>query len=223
MRILFIDDEKDLLETLVEELKRKYKIDATSTGKDGLYKAQVNSYDLVVLDLGLPDMDGIEVLKEIRVDGATTPILILTGQSEIEKKVALLDAGADDYLTKPFSLDELKARIRALLRREFEAKTNVLEVADLKLDSERRLVWRNSQQIKLRRLEFDLLEFLMKNQGKVVSRAKILEHVWGSDVDPMNNSIDVHIKHLRDKIDRDFDTKLIETLHGEGYKLDEQS
>lgn len=223
MRLLIIDDEIDLVETLSDQLKKRYRIDCSYTGKDGLYKAHVNEYDLVILDLGLPDMEGVKVLESLRKDGDSTPFLVLTGQGEIEKKVKLLDAGADDYITKPFSIDEFEARVRALLRRQFDVKSNVIEIADLKLDSEKRMVWRHSQPVRLRRLEFDLLEFLMKNQGRVVSRAKILEHVWGTDTDPMNNSIDVHIKHLRDKIDRNFDVKLISTLHGEGYKIDDQS
>jgi DNA-binding response OmpR family regulator len=220
MRLLLIEDNLQLLETLKEELSQQYAVDAVPTGKEGLYLGQINSYDLIVLDIGLPDTDGLEVCRSLRQKDITVPILVLTGHASLEDKVTAFDWGADDYLTKPFQLLELLARLRALLRRPIpQSMGNILVVEDLELDLTSRIVHRSSKPIPLRRKELDLLELLMRNQGKVVTRSMILEHVWNSDVNAFTNAIDVHIKHLRDQVDRPFATKLIQTVYGIGYKF----
>lgn len=220
MRVLIVEDQKDIAQAIKEELRSTYAVDICRTGKDGSYQARVNEYDLILLDLSLPDMTGIEVCKEIRADGITVPILILTGQHETESKVAALDGGADDYLTKPFSYSELSARIRALLRRRNEeTKSNTLTLDDLVIDIAERRVFRGGKEITLRRKEFDLLEYMMRNIGRVLTRSMILEHVWDNNVDFFTNAIDVHIKYLRDHVDRPFAKQLIKTVHGLGYKI----
>lgn len=222
MRILIIEDEKAMAMTVKDELRHTYAVDVCNSGKDGSYQARVNEYDAIILDLTLPDMTGIEVCRSIRQDDVTTPILVLTGRNETESKIHALDAGADDYLTKPFSFNELKARIRALLRRSPHGQlNNKLLLGDLILDTANRTVRRADQDITLRRKEFDLLEYLLRNKNRVVTRSMILEHVWDNNVDFFTNAIDVHIKYLRDRIDRPFDRKLIKTVHGLGYKIQE--
>jgi DNA-binding response OmpR family regulator len=220
MRILIVEDLEDLALSIKEELKPTYAVDICTTGKDGSYQARTNEYDLIILDIQLPDISGIQVCSEIRSDGIATPILMLTGESEIESKVIALDTGADDYLTKPFKFEELTARIRALMRRTQDTMTtNRITVEDLTLDTALRTVNRGNKAIKLRRKEFDLLEYMMRNAGKVLTRSMILEHVWDNNVDFFTNAIDVHIKYLRDQVDRPFKKKLIKTVHGLGYKL----
>lgn len=221
MRILIIEDHEDIAASIKDELRHTYAVDICLTGKEGSYQARTNEYDLIILDLSLPDASGIDICREIRNDNNNTPILILTGIDETESKVVALDAGADDYLIKPFSNDELSARIRALMRRRNESMTsNILRVEDLRLDTAQRTVVRNSHEIVLRRKEFDLLEYLMRNAGRVLTRSMILEHVWDNNVDFFTNAIDVHIKYLRDQVDRPFKKKLIKTVHGLGYKLE---
>lgn len=220
MRILIVEDHKDIAESIKEELRPTYAVDICTTGRDGSYQARTNEYDLIILDITLPDISGIDVCHQIRADGITTPILMLTGEAEVESKVIALDTGADDYLTKPFNFDELSARIRALMRRAQDAMTsNKITVDDLILDTAQRTVTRGHKIIKLRRKEFDLLEYMMRNAGKVLTRSMILEHVWDNNVDFFTNAIDVHVKYLRDQIDRPFKKKLIKTVHGLGYTL----
>jgi DNA-binding response OmpR family regulator len=222
MRLLIVEDEKELGQIMTERLKKTYSVDLVQTGKQGVHFASVNDYDLIILDLGLPDMNGVDACKQIRGKQILTPILILTGQDEVDIKIAALDAGADDYVTKPFSFAELSARIRAILRRSPESLvTNTLTVDDLVLDTAKRTVVRNNVEIFLRRKEFDLLEYMLRNKGRVVTRDMIIEHIWDNNADSFTNAVDVHIKYLRDAIDRQFSRKLIKTVHGLGYKIDD--
>ena len=221
MKLLLIEDNKLLADSLKKQLGKTFVIDAFRSGEDGLQQALTGSYDIIVLDLGLPDKSGHDVCRAIRANGVSTPILILTGIDDIESRVALLDDGADDYLTKPFHTDELRARIGALMRRPTATYTsNVLTVRDLTIDPNRRSVERGGIPISLRRKEFDILEYLVRNQGRPVTRAMILDHAWDGSKDAWNNTVDVHIKHLRDKIDRPFGTTLIQTAYGIGYMVD---
>ncbi|MBU6389415.1 response regulator transcription factor [Patescibacteria group bacterium] len=221
MRLLIIEDDKDLAKSLKQTLSSAYLVDLAFTGKSGSYQSLVNKYDLIILDLVLPDQDGLEVCRQIRERGGKTPILVLTGQCELSNKVDTLDSGADDYLTKPFHLSELQARIRALLRRSpATLAPSVLKVKDLVINTVSREAQRGAQVLRLRRKEFDLLEYLMKNRGRVVTREMIMEHVWDSHSELVTNSIDVHIKHLRDQVDRSFPQRLIQTIHGIGYKIE---
>lgn len=221
MKILIIEDDRQTAETIRDVMKDYYAVDVAYTGEDGEYQASVNEYDVIVLDVVLPDIDGVEVCKKIRENEIKTPILMLTGKTETKDKVAALDSGADDYLTKPFKFAELLARIRALMRRAPSTlDSNVLSVGNLNLDIGTNTVKRNDKTIPLRRKEFGLLEYLMRNRGRVLTRSMILEHVWDSDTDPITNTVDVHINYLRDKIDRPFPTQLIKTVHGLGYKIE---
>lgn len=221
MRILVIEDEQAIAHAIKKRLKHTYVIDVAYTGKSGSHLAEVCDYDLIILDLHLPDMSGTEICRKIRANRITTPILILTGESNVDNKVKTLDAGADDYLVKPFDFSELSARIRALLRRNPVAySSNLLIIADMTLDPVRRLVVRGDKIIRLRRKEFDLLEYLVRNKGKVLKREMILEHVWEDEHQSYTNIVDVHIKYLRDQIDRPFPKHLIKTVHGLGYRLD---
>lgn len=221
MKLLLIEDNKPLADSLKKQLGRIFIIDAFRTGEEGLQQAINGSYDIIVLDLGLPDKSGHDVCRSIRANGVSTPILILTGVDDIGSRVALLDDGADDYLTKPFNVAELRARLSALLRRPTGTYTpSVLTVRDLTLDPARRSVERGGVPISLRRKEFDILEYLVRNQGRPVTRAMILDHAWDGSKDAWNNTVDVHIKHLRDKVDRPFGSTLIQTAYGIGYMVD---
>lgn len=221
MRILIIEDDKETAQTLKEELGKYFVVELALSGEDGEYKSQINNYDLIILDYILPDINGLEVCIKIRANRIHTPILMLTGQQEMQKKVEALNSGADDYLTKPFSFDELLARIRAILRRGPKTLTsNNISVGDLILDLHRKIVKRKGVSIFLRRKELYILEYLMRNQGKVITREMILDHVWDSMSDSLTNTIDVHIKYLRDSVDKPFDKKLIKTIYGLGYKIE---
>lgn len=221
MRILLVEDERDLAVTIKEQLEQVCPVDLAFTGQDGEYLVRVNDYDLIILDVGLPDISGIEVCKRIRKHNTHSSILMLTGHDGIQKKVLALDCGADDYVIKPFSIDELKARIRALLRRkERSMSSHLLKIDDLILNAQSKIVTRGNVVIPLRRKEFLLLEFLLRNRGKVITREMILDHVWEDTEEPLTNTIDVHIKYLRDQIDKPFSKKLIRTIHGLGYKID---
>lgn len=221
MRLLIIEDDQGIAVSLQESLKKHYVVDVAHTGEDGLFQAEVNHPDIIILDLKLPDMDGQEVCGTLRASRISAPILILTGRAQIEDKILMLDAGADDYLVKPFSLGELNARLRALMRRNQEPLSVILATDDLQLDVASRSAKRGATQLNLRRKEFDLLEYLMRNQGNPVSREMILEHVWHNDNDIWTNAVDVHIKYLRDKVDRPFARQLIKTVHGVGYKIED--
>lgn len=221
MKLLFIEDNKDLVATIKDALKADYTLESATTGKDAEYLVQVYEYDLIILDLGLPDMDGITLCQRIRTHRINTPILMLTGQQEVAIKVLALDSGADDYLLKPFSFPELKARIRALLRRQSHTvRSSILAVGDLRLDLTNRTVKRGKDSITLQRKEFQILEYFMRNHGKIITRSMILERVWDSGFESLTNVVDVHIKYLRDQIDKNYNKKLLKTVYGLGYKLE---
>jgi DNA-binding response OmpR family regulator len=225
MKILLIEDNKALLESLRRQLSKTYVVDVAETGEDGLAQIRADSHDLVILDLNLPDKNGYEVCCAIRDAHIDVPILILTGANGVTNRVRLLHAGADDFLGKPFHFSELEARITALLRRSTATvepnRKSLLHVRDLTIDMERRSVTRAGKNIDLRRKEFDILEYLVRNSGRTITRAMIIDHVWESGKDSWNNTVDVHIKHLRDKVDRPFDRPLIKTAYGIGYLVDD--
>ncbi len=222
MRILLVMADEQTALKIKQELDDLYTTESTNTGEKGEDLACFNEYDLVILDKVLPDINGIEVCRRLRELDIKTPILILTEDNKIYSKVKGLDSGADDCLAKPFNLKELTARIRALLRRNpISLSPNILQVNDLQLDLNRRVVKRANTFIKLRRKEFHILEYLIRNQGIVVTREMILDHVWESESESLNNIVDVHIKYLRDHIDKNYDKKLIQTIHGVGYKIED--
>jgi heavy metal response regulator len=220
MRLLVVEDEKKVASFIKKGLEEEgYVVDLAADGESGLRLALDQVHDLIILDLRLPKKNGLLVLQELRAEKVTTPILLLTVRAAIEDKVLGLDAGADDYLTKPFAFRELLARVRALLRRRAEVQETVLRVADLILDPARRLVSRGDDKIELTSKEFTLLEYFMRNADRVLTRTMITERVWGYDFDPMTNVIDVYVNYLRKKIDAGREPKLIHTVRGVGYVL----
>lgn len=224
MKALVIEDNAVLAKSLKDFLKPSWIFDHADNGEDGMVLVKTNTYDVIVLDLGLPDMDGQDVCKAMRKLGIKTPILILSAVHEEESKVALLDCGADDYLTKPFKANELQARLRALVRRGPQTNpSKLLKIDNLVLDPDKREVKRNGRSIELRRKEFDILEYLMRNQGKIVSRAMIINNVWDNRGETWTSTVDVHMKYIRDKIDRPYKRKLIKTAHGVGYTINKNS
>jgi len=220
MRILVVEDEKKVAGFIKKGLEEEgYAIDVAFDGSEGLLMALDGVHDLIILDINLPKMDGLRVLQEFRKNQGKTPVLLLTVRAAIEDKVLGLDTGADDYLTKPFSFQELLARIRALLRRRVEAPPPLLQVADLTLDPARRIVCRGTERIDLSTKEFALLDYFMRNPGRVLTRTMIAEHVWDYDFDPLTNIIDVYVNYLRKKIDAGREPKLLHTVRGVGYVL----
>lgn len=222
MRILVVEDEPKLNELIVKKLKSQgYTVDACLNGRDALDYFSCAEYDAVVLDIMLPGMSGLEILRTIRGRGDDTPVLLLTAKDSIEDRVNGLDRGADDYLVKPFSFDELMARIRVLIRRKSSKISNVLSLADLTVDCNSRTVTRGDIYIELSAKEFAILEYLIHNQGIVLSRDKISRHIWNYDYEGGSNVVDVYIRYLRRKIDDNFEPKLIHTVRGAGYVLRE--
>ncbi|MBN1794029.1 MAG: response regulator transcription factor [Candidatus Omnitrophica bacterium] len=220
MRILLIEDEKKIAAFIERGLKEEnYTVDTVPDGEQGLFLAEVNPYDLIILDLMLPDKDGLVICKELRNKNINTPLLMLTAKGTTRDKVSGLNAGADDYLTKPFAFEELLARIRALLRRQQQDKLTTLKTADLELNQITHQVKRSGREMVLTAKEYALLEYLMLNAGQVVTRTMISEHVWNEDFDSFTNVIDVYINYLRNKIDRGFDVQLIHSVRGTGYML----
>jgi heavy metal response regulator len=220
MRILVVEDEKKVANFLKKGLREEgYLVDLADNGEDGLSLATDTEYDLIVLDIYLPRLDGIAVLKRLREARVATPVLLLTVRATIEDKVLGLDSGADDYLTKPFAFDELIARVRALLRRRSQIEESVLRFSDLSLDLVRRTVVRGTRRIELTLKEFSLLEYLMRNAGRVVTRTMITERVWSHDFDTGTNVVDVYVNYLRKKIDTGSETRLIHTVRGVGYVM----
>ena len=218
-KILIIEDDVKISKLLETELKfENFDVDVSFDGRDGLSKATYQKFDLILLDLMLPKMSGIEVCKRVR-EKSDIPIIILTAKDEISDKVVGFDYGADDYLTKPFSIEELIARIRALFRRvqKVEAEAEIFEFEDLKIDYVAREVFRNNVNIVLTKREFELLDFLVKNEGIALSRDKILEEIWGFEYIGNDTILDLYIKYLRDKIDKNHDRKLIQTIRGVGF------
>lgn len=222
MRILVIEDEHRIANTIKKGLEQeRYAVDVAYSGTDGYDLAAGEEYDCIILDLLLPGMDGITICKELRKNKIHTPILMLTAKGQTQDKVEGLDAGADDYLTKPFSFEELLARIRALIRRPKTSLNDVLIVEDLQLDTKHYEVKRSGKQIQLSSKEFSLLEYLMRNKNTVLTKDKIITHVWDYDADILPNTIEVYIRNLRNKIDVPFKNEkpLIHTVRGFGYKL----
>ncbi len=223
MRILVVEDEKKVASFLKKGLQAEgYAVDVAYDGAEGSYLAENVDYDLIILDILLPNKDGIEVLKELRKKGIHTPVLLLTARDGVEDKVLGLDSGADDYLTKPFAYEELLARVRALMRRGEGEGVRELRYADLVLDPLRRKAIRGGKEIELTTREYSLLEYMIRNPEKVLTRAMIAEHVWDYTFDTLSNVIDVYINHLRNKIDRGFPKRLIHTVRGAGYMLKEE-
>jgi heavy metal response regulator len=223
MRILVVEDEKKVASFLKKGLEEEYyAVDCAYDGEEALFMVEANEYDLVLLDIMLPKIDGLEVLKGVRDKGLTVPVLMLTAKDSVEDVVRGLDAGGDDYLTKPFAFAELLARVRALLRRKERETTGELRVADLVLDPATHTVSRGGQEIDLTAKEYALLEYLMRHVNRVVTRTMISEHVWDYHFDPMTNVIDVYVNHLRKKIDLNSSQRLIHTIRGVGYMLQDK-
>ena len=221
MRILVVEDEKKIAGFVKRGLKEEgYAVDVAADGDEGYELASVNDYDLIILDLMLPKCDGVTLCKKLRADKLEAPVIMLTAKTSVQDKVTGLDAGANDYLTKPFAFEELLARMRVLLRKSVQPATR-LQVADLVLDLLSHKVTRAARDIVLSSREFALLDYLMRNADTVVTRTMISEHVWDIDFDTNTNVIDVYINYLRNKIDADFDKKLIQTIRGRGYMLKE--
>lgn len=223
MRILVVEDEKKINDIIVKTLKQeKYGVDSCFDGEEALDYIFSVEYDIILLDIMLPKKDGFEVIKSIRKKGIKTPVLFLTARDEIEDRVKGLDLGADDYLVKPFAFEELLARIRVLLRKNSgsgEDTGNVLKIANLTVDCNKHEVFRDDVLIKLSAKEFSILEYMIRNRGRVVSKEKIEEHVWDFDYEGGSNIVEVYIKFLRKKIDNDFSPKLIHTIRRVGYIL----
>lgn len=220
MRILVVEDEKKVAEFISHGLAEEgYAVDVSYDGDQGYFLAATNEYDAILLDIMLPKMDGIKLCEMLRTEDIHTPILMLTAKDAIKDKVKGLDAGADDYLTKPFAFEELLARIRALLRKKSLHQGTRFQVDDLVLDTVTHRVTRADKEILLSVKEYALLEFLMRNAGSVVTRAMIAEHVWDINFETFTNVIDVYISYLRNKIDKGQETKLIHTVRGRGYVL----
>jgi DNA-binding response OmpR family regulator len=220
MRILIVEDEKSLADVIKQGLEEEgYAVDAAYNGEEGLFMAENEPSDLIILDIMLPVIDGMTILKKIRKAGIKTPVVMLTARDTIMDKVSGLDSGADDYLTKPFSFEELLARMRALLRRHTEAKTSVLMIANLAIDTATHEIKREGKDILLSAKEYALLEYMAINRNKVLSRTALTEHLYNQDFDLDSNVIDVFINRVRNKIDRGHDIKLIHTVRGAGYML----
>ena len=223
MRILVVEDEKKINDIIVKTLKQeKYGVDSCFDGEEALDYIFSVEYDIILLDIMLPKKNGFEVLKSIRKKGIKTPVLFLTARDEIEDRVKGLDLGADDYLVKPFAFEELLARIRVVLRKNSvsgEDSGNILKIANLTVDCNKHEVFRDEISIKLSAKEFSILEYMMRNKGRVVSKEKIEEHVWDFDYEGGSNIVEVYIKFLRKKVDNDFSPKLIHTIRRVGYIL----
>jgi heavy metal response regulator len=224
MRILVVEDQPSLLKSIARRLQEDgYSVDTARDGEEGLDFALAADYDCIVLDIMLPVIDGMTVVKRLREKNIMTPVLFLTARDAVEDRVKGLDIGADDYLIKPFSFDELLARIRALLRRQSVSRETVIKVKDLTLDTNTRTVTRGGKSIELTAKEYALLEYLMRNKGKVLTRSQIADHVWNYDFEGNSNIVDVYIRYLRRKIEEGFEDKLILTIRGSGYMMRDES
>ena len=222
MRVLLVEDDRRIASFISKGLRENaYAVDTAADGDEATYMASINPYDLFILDVNLPQKDGFAVCSELRGNGNAKPILMLTARDTVDDRVAGLDTGADDYLVKPFEFRELVARIRALLRRNNEIRSNTIMIADLDIDTVSQTVRRGGDPIELTTKEYALLEFLALNKGRVVGREEISEHVWNEDFDPFSNLIEVYIKRLRRKIDEGRPMQLIHTRRGAGYILND--
>ncbi len=220
MRILIVEDEAKLARLLARGLREEgYAADVAFVGEDALWMAEAAEYDALVLDVMLPGLDGFAVCRKLRDEGVWTPVLMLTARDDVDDRVAGLDAGADDYLAKPFAFDELLARLRALTRRGAVERPTVLEVGDLRLDPASHKVWRGEVEIELSAKEFALLELFMRRPGDVLSRDQLLGTAWDMAYEANSNIVDVYIRQLREKVDRPFGHASIETIRGVGYRL----
>ena len=223
MRILVVDDEPDLVAALARGLKREgYAVDTATSGEEALAKASWNPYDLVCLDLNMPDLDGLEVCDSLRTSsfqGITPRVLMLTARDTIEDRIQGLDVGADDYLVKPFSFEELAARVRSLLRRDSGRTGSVIEIGPLLVDTSRQIAKRGERLLELTSKEFTLLRYFMSKPGQVISQSELLDHVWDEHADPVTNTVRVTVGTLRRKISVDNEVDLIETVVGSGYRL----
>jgi len=222
MRVLIVEDDVKMAGLIRRGMREEgLAADVAIKGEDALWMAQANEYDAIVLDVMLPGIDGFQTCRRLREDGVWTPVLVLTARDAVEDRVAGLDGGADDYLTKPFSFAELLARLRALVRRGPVEKPAVLEAGGLRLDPASRRVWRGHDEIALSTKEFALLETFMRRPGEVLSRYRLLEHAWDYEYENRSNVVDVYVRYLRRKIDKPFGTDSIETVRGAGYRLRE--
>lgn len=220
MRILIVEDDRKIANAIKKGLQQEsFAVDVSYDGQDGFGQASTIEYDLIVLDRMLPEMDGMEVCQRLRDENNKTPILMLTAKDKVSDRVDGLNCGADDYLVKPFAFEELLARIRALLRRPVDAKGSILKIGDLELDVVGLEVKRSGKRIALSVKEFALLEYMMRNKGRILTKDNIISHVWDYDADILPNTVEVFIGSLRSKIDKRFNTKLIKTVRGFGYKI----
>lgn len=220
MRILLVEDDARVARFVAQGLREQaYAVDVANEGEGALYQVAVNDYDALVLDVMIPGLDGFAVCRRLRADGVNVPVLMLTARDAVADRIAGLDCGADDYLSKPFAFGELLARLRALLRRGGELRGAKIAVADLLLDTREQRVWRSGGEISLTTKEYALLEFLARNDGRVVGRAEIAEHVWDENFDPFSNLIEVYINRLRRKIDGGAAAPLLHTRRGAGYVM----
>lgn len=220
-KLLIVDDDRHIARAMTLALRTNYEIHNAPDGEQALERIKEQSYSVIILDLNLPGISGLEVCRQLRQKGVTTPVFILSGNAQVLTKISLLDAGANDYITKPFSLGELKARLRVLIRSHIQLTpaADHLKAGGLLLNRQSHTVVREGITIRLRRKEFALLECLMEHDGAVVSRGALTRHAWQGLDEPWTNTIDVHVKYLRDKIDRPFDDPLIQTVHGLGYRI----
>jgi len=225
MRVLIIEDDHKIANALKKALtQEKYAVDVSYDGDDGYAMATTEPYDIMIIDRMIPgDYNGVEIIKELRQMKIHTPVILLTALGSTSDKTTGLDSGADDYLVKPFALSELLARIRALLRRPTNQTSNVLQLSDLTLDTNTYEVMRADKKITLTSKEYSLLEYLLRNQNRILTKDEITSHVWDYDADILPNTVEVYIKYLRDKIDKPFKTKLIQTVRGFGYKIGDSS
>lgn len=221
-RVLIIEDEPGIALALYRSLSQSnYQVDTAKTGASGLQKAAAKEFDVILLDLNLPDMRGNTICRRLRDSGVSAPIIVLTGETSVNSKVDMFDAGANDYVTKPFSIDELQARIRACVRTPNEDPAErIIQVGMFTLNTTKRVAQREGISVTLRRKESAILEYLMLYANVPVSRTSIIQYAWGNEGEAWTNTVDVHIKHLRDKVDRPFAQQVIKTVHGVGYKLD---
>lgn len=220
MKILLVEDQKDLREILEKRLKKEYSVDSCEDGEEALDFLSVYSYDIVLLDIMLPKLDGMEVLRRMRQRGMDTPVLLLTAKNDIKDRVLGLDSGADDYLVKPFSYEELLARIRVLTRRQTAHRTSRLQLGDLVIDTANKSVSRGGNPIALTGKEFQLLEFMMHHPNMLLTRDQLAQRAWDSSFEGGSNIVDVYIRYLRRKIDDNYEYKMIRTIRGQGYRLE---